>query len=428
MTIIVMEVKQVEPHPNAETLTVYSMQAPGFDHLQIIANSENTYQLGERAVIALTGSVLKDGTKIKATKLRGLASYGMALGRTDEPVGSDLTERYGQNLDVSAVEMQKWPSIELLSNLNRSLQIAELAPQVTYRAKVKLDGTNAAVQVFLDGRIAAQSRTQVITTTSDNMGFANWVDQNQNFFCQLARPDHLTIFGEWCGKGIQSRTAVAQIDRKIFVVFALQIIGTKDKITRLEIDPDRIAALLLPHPDIYVLPFFGEPILLDFGNREQMQSAAAKLNALVEAVETIDPWVKETFGVEGMGEGLVLYPLAETQTERLGYSELLFKAKGEKHQVVKTKQPVQLDPELAKSIAEFASLFVTPNRLEQGLMQVCGGLADMRQMGPFLKWIATDVQKESVTELEAAHLSWKEVGKAVNEAARKWFSDKAQSL
>jgi tRNA-binding EMAP/Myf-like protein len=428
MTVVVMEVKSVERHPNAETLNLYQMHSPECARLQIIANQENIYQVGDRVAIALADSILKDGTKIKATKLRGLHSYGMALGLANEAVGSDLSHLYCQSAIDSSVEMQLWPSIELLHNVYRSLQAIEATPQIIYRAKVKLDGTNAAVQIFPDGTVAAQSRTQVISPDNDNMGFAQWVSQNLEFFTKLAHSNHLTIFGEWCGKGIQARTAVSEIDRKIFVVFAIQWIGSGDKVTKLEVNPDKIAALLPKHPDIYVLPFFGEAIMLDFGDRASMEAASETLNQMVEQVENSDPWVKDTFGIEGIGEGLVLYPQAETQVDRLGYTELIFKAKGEKHQVVKTKKPVQLDAELVKNVDEFVRLFVTPNRLEQALIQVCNGQCDMTHIGTFLKWVMADVQKESVAEIETAQLTWKDVNKAVTIAAKEWFQTKAKSL
>ena len=41
--------------------------------------------------------------------------------------------------------------------------------QVTYGAKVKLDGTNGGVQVSTHGEVIAQSRNQIITTEDDNI-------------------------------------------------------------------------------------------------------------------------------------------------------------------------------------------------------------------------------------------------------------------
>ena len=108
--------------------------------------------------VALTDSMLKDGTKIKPTKLRGVYSYGMALGKVEAAIGSDLSAIYCQKTVAESVQIQSWPSIELLYNLRRSLEALGETPKLTYRAKIKLDGTNGGVQIFTDGRVAVQSR------------------------------------------------------------------------------------------------------------------------------------------------------------------------------------------------------------------------------------------------------------------------------
>lgn len=169
-------------------------------------------------------------------------------------------------------------------------------------------------------------------------------------------------------------------------------------------------------------------MVLDFGDRAQLKSAIEILNQAVNTVETVDPWVKETFGIEGIGEGLVMFPESHQLAERLSYAELLFKAKGEKHQAVKTKAPVQLDPEIAQNIDDFVNLFVTPARLEQGVLEVGCSSFEITKIGAFLQWFNADVQKESAAELEAAQLTWKEVNKAVMRAAREWYQEKSKSL
>ncbi len=428
MPVIAMEVKTAQNYPHADALNLYTFEAPGCDSVQIIANSENIYSVGDIVAVALTDSVLKDGTKIKPTKLRGVYSYGMAIGKVEAAIGTDLSAIYCQQTVAESVQIQSWPSIELLYNLRRSLEALGETPKITYRAKIKLDGTNGGVQIFSDGRVAVQSRSQIITPENDNLGFAAWVSQNIDFFAALASAEHATIFGEWCGKGIQKRTAVSACDRKIFAVFAVQFGGESGKLAKLEIHPDKIAEFLQKHPDIFVLPFYGEPIVLDFGDRTQLESAVEILNQAVNTVETVDPWVKETFGIEGIGEGLVLFPESDELAERLSYAELLFKAKGEKHQAVKTKQPVQIDPEVAKNIDDFVNLFVTPARLEQGVTAVSDGKFEMVKIGAFLQWFTADVQKESAAELEAAQLTWKEVNKAVMNVAKKWYQEQAKSL
>ncbi|NER39701.1 MAG: hypothetical protein F6J93_38170 [Oscillatoria sp. SIO1A7] len=427
MPVIAMKVKSAEKHPNADALRFYSMEAPGYERVPIVANLENVYEVGDTVAIALADSLLKDGTKIKPAKIRGIQSFGMALGKVDESVGTDLSEGYCQKQVQKSVKLQSWPSIELLHNVRRSLEQLGETPKVTYRTKIKLDGTNGGVQIFSDRRVAVQSRTQIITPQSDNAGFAGWVSQNIDYFANLAIAKHITLFGEWCGQGIQKRTAISQIDRKIFVIFAIQFGGTEGKIAKMEIRPERIRQFLPEHPDIFVLPFYGEAIAFDFGDTGQLQESAATLNQIIDEVEKSDPWVKENFGIAGLGEGLVMYPEADGLVERLAYSELLFKVKGEKHRVVKIKQPVQIDPETANSIEEFVNLFLTPARLEQAATETCNGDFDIKKIGDFLKWIAIDIQKESSAELESSNLTWRQVSKAISKEAKQWYQEKAIS-
>ncbi len=340
----------------------------------------------------------------------------------------------------------KWTSVELLHNVRKTLDSRReyvgasfRFPIVTYRAKVKLDGTNGAVQLLPDGRVAAQSRTRIISTGDDNMGFARWVEDNRDYFSALARSgEHRVIYGEWCGRGIQQRTAISRLDSRVFAVFAIQYhereapgAGVEStSIPMLEIDPERIRGLLPEHPELFVLPWYGPSVTLDFADREALKSAADTIDRMVGAVEECDPWVHETFGVSGLGEGLVMYPqhAGGARVTRDGYTELMFKAKGAKHQVVKQKNPAQLDPEVAASVAEFVELFATPARLEQGVNEACGGVRDLGKMGPFLKWFGQDVKKECRAELEASALEWKQVSRALTHAARDWYRAEVEKV
>ena len=166
-----------------------------------------------------------------------------------------------------------------------------------------------------------------------------------------------------------------------------------------------------------------------------MEHEINKLNLLVDKIENCDPWVKSTFTVEGIGEGFVAYPLPSCGTElysdnpilvdALEYSELVFKAKGEKHKVVKSTKSVQIDPETAKSVLEFVELFATENRFNQMLN---GMDFNPKNTSEFIKNFSKDVQKESVAELEASNLEWKQVAKEVATAARKWFLGKCNEV
>ncbi|MFK7990445.1 MAG: RNA ligase family protein [Sandaracinaceae bacterium] len=346
------------------------------------------------------------------------------MGVVDEPAGTDLSEgRCQPERAFGKGRVLKWSSIELLHNIKAHV-VAQAAlegqspPTVTYRAKVKLHGTNAAVQVHPDGTVVAQGRNHVLTEASDNLGFAAWVMANYDAFAAVARSgEPLIFYGEWCGPGIQRGVSVTRLDRKVFAVFAAQLGDHHETEATLLIEPDAIAARVPEHPDVFVLPWYAEPIDVPF---DAPETAADTLNRLVAEVEQNDPWVQEVFGIAGTGEGIVLYPQIDSSA-RGAITALLFKAKGEKHRVRKAKQAVEVDPEVARSVEAFVATFATEGRFAQGVSEVCAGPPAMKDMGAFLRWVGQDVRKESADDLAAAGLEWKQINKAVTAVAKQWF-------
>lgn len=449
--ILAMQVKEVHNHPNADTLRVYVFGAPNHADTQIVANNENLYNVGDVVAVALVGAVLADGTKLRKARLRGVDSFGMAMGPTDQPVGADLSAQYRANTappptapsEAAAalptdIDLIKWPSIEHLHHLIASFQKesevfgdAYVMPKIPYRAKVKLDGTNAAVQMRADGRCIAQSRSRLIHPQEDNLGFAAWLELHKDYFHDLNQRMHqqapvsgpILLFGEWCGQGIQKRTAISKIPKRVFAIFAILWGDPSTGMAHIEIEPERLRALIPAHEDIHILPWHHETIEIDFASQASLEQAAETLNALVASVEACDPWVAEVFGTEGLGEGVVMYPLlAEADPMwRTRWSSLLFKAKGEKHQSIRQKSSVQLTPEHVSSVQAFVDLVLTPARLEQALQEACAGLAVPEKIGDFLRWIGQDVKKENTLEAEANGLDWKDIAKPLSQTALRWF-------
>jgi ATP-dependent RNA circularization protein (DNA/RNA ligase family) len=102
---------------------------------------------------------------------------------------------------MSDFEFQPWPKISRLKT--NIVTVTE-----------KIDGTNACV-VVKDGKVVgAQSRNKIITRTDDNMGFANWVWDNQEVLATLGEGYH---YGEWAGPGIQKNPHC--LDKKYFFLF-----------------------------------------------------------------------------------------------------------------------------------------------------------------------------------------------------------------
>lgn len=330
----------------------------------------------------------------------------------------------------------QWTDTEQIHHLRKRFNLLQnrdktgnyRQPVVTYRSKVKLHGTNAGIQIKPNGEVLAQSRTAILGSGNDNAGFSAWVEKTRDYWTTLVGyyGQIMTIYGEWCGPGIQRGTAINQIPEKSFCLFAVQI-GEY-----LFVDPYSIEKLVPSRPsNVYVLPWQPGVLTINFGNTEALQTTVDVINKMVADVEACDPWVKEQFGIEGIGEGLVFFPtqspLRDAPT-REWVTERLFKAKGEKHQVVKQKAPAQIDPEAAASAQQFVELVATDVRLEQGLAEGAGGDANMKMIGPFLKWVNQDIKKECQAELEASGLDWKQVGKPLTTHIRQWFIEKVNSI
>lgn len=301
---------------------------------------------------------------------------------------------------------RRWPSIESFAQLVKEANRRGVNETLTYWPKVKLHGTNACVRIEPDGSIIPQSRTRDLSFTDDNHGFAAWVILNEALFKPLRRDDLTTyVFGEWCGRGINDGTACQQVD-KFFAPYAVLHHRSGDA----------AEAWLGLYPGLpNWLPFLDEPLSFNPADAASVADAAQQINRLVERVEAEDPWMKERFGVSGLGEGVVYY--------RGGYlgdplSLSFFKAKGEKHRVNKTKTAAAVDEDTLRSVAAFVDKYVTDARIAQAVAEVCPDGFTKEKMGDLIGWVSRDVAKEGEQEAVEAGLSWRKVSSVVAKAAR----------
>lgn len=122
--------------------------------------------------------------------------------------------------DTDAPEFKAWPKTP---RLNKTIYISE-----------KIDGTNAAIIITEDGRVAAQSRNRLITPgkTTDNYGFAGWVYENAGVLRDVLGVGH--HYGEWAGKGIQRGY---DLDERTFFLFNPRWECLRGQVDRLEVVP-----------------------------------------------------------------------------------------------------------------------------------------------------------------------------------------------
>jgi phenylalanyl-tRNA synthetase beta chain len=89
--VVVAQIESFQQHPNADRLSVCQVLDGSKAPRQIVCGAKN-FRAGDKVPLALPGAVLPDGTKIKASKLRGVESEGMLcsereLGFSDESSG-----------------------------------------------------------------------------------------------------------------------------------------------------------------------------------------------------------------------------------------------------------------------------------------------------------------------------------------------------
>ena len=349
-----------------------------------------------------------------------------------------------------------WPEIALFHNVRKYTEtmpdILMGGNQVTYRPKIKLHGANCAIQCHNDGKLVPQSRTTELSPENDFAGFAKWARETEGYWKSPGKfhpRNDVVVYGEWIGKGInKDAVAVSSLPNKVFAVFAAKPLYPEkytpivESVMRdgkmidnpdfawsqdLIIEPLALEALVHDIPDTYVLPWYSKSFVIDWSKTDDgLADVVAQINDWVHQVELVDPWVKSKFNIDGTGEGLVFYPMSKEHVGAENFGNLAFKAKGEKHRVVKTKEPVQVSATAAASIDQFVDLVLTDARLEQGANAVGGTGFDKKLVGKFLAWVSADVEKETQDELQASNLTWKQVQKAVSERARTWYLGKAK--
>ncbi|MBB5022039.1 phenylalanine--tRNA ligase subunit beta [Desulfurispira natronophila] len=121
--IVVGRIERIDSHPNADKLTVCSVDSGQGEPLSIVCGADNM-KVGDLVPVALPGACLPGGMKIKATKLRGVPSAGMLCSKSeleleeqsaglfilpaDAPVGMEVS-RYLQ-MDDTAIEIGLTPN------------------------------------------------------------------------------------------------------------------------------------------------------------------------------------------------------------------------------------------------------------------------------------------------------------------------------
>lgn len=317
---------------------------------------------------------------------------------------------------------QKMPSIGQYRNAVRQVRehckYHELPlPKLTFHGTIKLHGTNASIQNAGD-EYQYRSKNRVLVPGDDHAGFALHMTENEKsvgwLFAEIRRQfncapeDKVTVYGEWCGEGIQKAVGISQLP-KMFVIFAMKINDKWETIMDLTAREEANIFLIVD------FPMFS--IEIDMQNPHLVQNKLADLTLKIEE----ECPVALHFGVEkGVGEGIVWKCVDEGWYS----SDYWFKVKGEKHSSSRVSKLAKVDVEHIEGINNVVDTFVTESRLQQGLQEAVldkGGSLEMRYIGDFLKWVFADIMKEESDTIAALPYEKKEVSKPISQKAKEWF-------
>jgi len=145
--VVVGEILSVQPHPNADKLTVCQVAGNSEDPVQVVCGAPNA-RPGIKVPFALVGAQLPGGMTIRKAKLRDVESHGMLCARdelgigdnsaglwelpADAPTGSDLRDYL--NLDDVSIE------VDLTPNRGDCLSIRGLAREVGVLNRLAVTG------------------------------------------------------------------------------------------------------------------------------------------------------------------------------------------------------------------------------------------------------------------------------------------------
>lgn len=342
----------------------------------------------------------------------------------------------------------KFPSIQQFRNItstvtkNTQYHGFAICPIIHFEGTVKLHGTNASVCYRKsDDELWIQSRNNIISIEKDNAGFCEFATSEISMFKKLAMSVYdqenlddtmiVTIFGEWCGPGVQKCVAISEISSKVMVIFDILISGVDPEdngsFKQRWVNIDYLRSIK-NYPENHVYNIFNFPtwsIDIDMKTPEYSQEALADMTNLVEQ----ECPVSKAFGISGCGEGIVwtFYQDGNTDTQGIYHDRTRFKVKGQKHSVTKVKKLANVDIEKVNGINDAIATLATPNRIDQAVsvnILEKGETPSRKHIGTILQWVNRDIHKEEADTLAASNLTMKQIGSKLSQHVREYYLQK----
>ena len=152
--VVVGEVLDKQPHPEADRLSVCQVNVGAEQPANIVCGATN-FQVGDRVPVALPGAKLPGGFKIKKSKLRGVPSEGMMCSAKELQLGDDdqglmiLADSPPVGVPISdTVSNDRVLELEITANRGDCLSHIGVAREIAgrYQKDLKIPATKADAQ------------------------------------------------------------------------------------------------------------------------------------------------------------------------------------------------------------------------------------------------------------------------------------------
>jgi hypothetical protein len=276
------------------------------------------------------------------------------------------------------------------------------------------------------------SKERILTKENDNDNFANWVNSKskevwlkifkkvkENLITDVSENEKITLFGEWCGKGIQNKAAITKCER-MFFIFAIRIGNDVDHGGKPIgwLTDNNFKNVYNRSENIFNSSMFENFFLeVDWNYPKEIEKIVEEKT---KVINDSCP-VAEYFGVDGVGEGIVWIP---ANYDELNNTKLWFKTKGDKHKQNKKSKDSEIDPEIIRNISALLDEYLVENRLERGIayLKEAGIFLEAFNTKFFIEFIAKDILKDASEHLKTLEIDSEKLRKEISKYSGKWFN------
>lgn len=301
--------------------------------------------------------------------------------------------------------LEEWDYIGPDENGDPIYKHEEKYPVIYYTGTHKIGGANTSIR-WCNGGVEFQTRNKVLGDGEDFHGFKRFCEDfdiprllmtRLKMCYQITSPFNVTLYGEWCGAGVQDKHSISTLEDNVWIVFALKIDGVyfylDNSISSEEMGVFNIRKWGLK---MFTIDFSQ----YSFGDWEK-PAPELVLNEIETA--TVPCPVSAHFRINGIGEGMVLTSVSKSLRTGNSFVVKLKNSRYDTKTAVTTKKNKVQNP----AVQEFLDKTITRPRLVQMMNELINNdlTVEMKNIKVFQDMVIADVIKEHQKDMADLNLT-----------------------